>query len=337
MIKSLSLGVLAAAFMALGASAGTLDRVKASGTVKCGVDPTLVGFAATDTNGVWRGFDVDFCRAVAAAALGDPAAVSYVEVSAKTRFEALLSGEIDLLARKTTWTFVNDVSRELDFAGISYYDGQGFMVRKSAGVTSAKELEGRKICVQTGSTSELNMADFFRVNNITYQPVLVESAADAHQKYVAGDCDVYSTDASGLAATRATFVDPDAHILLPEVISKEPLGPVVRHGDEQWADLVRWTLNALITAEELGVNSANVEELAANSDNPEVRRLLGAEGAMGETLGLTPDWAKMAIMAGGNYGEIFERNIGEATPIRLSRGLNALWTHGGLIYSPPFR
>jgi len=339
MKKTVFLGALTVAGLAAGvASAATLDDVKARGVLNCGVTTGLVGFAAPDANGVWEGFDVGVCRAVAAAVLGDPAAVEFVPTTGKTRFTALASGEIDLLARNTTWTMSRDVDLKFEFVGINYYDGQGFMVPKDLGVSSAKDLDGATVCIQTGTTTELNLADFFRSNNISYEPVPIETNAEAQQQYLAGACDVYTTDASGLAATRATFEAPGDHILLPEIVSKEPLGPLVRHGDNEWGDIARWTLNALITAEELGVTSANIADLsAAPTNNPEVNRLLGTEGELGAMLGLEADWAKKAIMAGGNYGELFEGNIGESTPIGLARGLNAMWTEGGLIYSPPFR
>ena len=338
MKKSVLLGALTVAGLAAGAAAaGTLDDVKARGTLNCGVTTGLVGFAAPDANGEWNGFDVAVCRAVAAAVLGDPNAVEFVPTTGKTRFTALASGEIDMLARNTTWTFSRDVDLKFTFIGVNYYDGQGFMVPKALGVSSAKELDGATVCIQTGTTTELNLADFFRANNISYEPVPIETNAEAQQQYLAGACDVYTTDASGLAATRATFEAPGDHALLPEIISKEPLGPLVRHGDDEWGDVVRWTLNALITAEELGVTSANVSEMATSSGNPEVKRLLGTEGTLGEMLGLDADWAQRAIATQGNYGEIFAKNIGEETPIGLARGLNAQWTNGGLIYSPPFR
>ena len=332
-------GALTVAGLAVGAaSAATLDDVKARGTLNCGVATGLAGFAAPDANGEWEGFDVSVCRAVATAVLGDPNAVEFVPTTGKTRFTALASGEIDMLARNTTWTFSRDVDLKFTFVGVNYYDGQGFMVPRELGVSSAKELDGATVCIQTGTTTELNLADFFRSNNISYEPVPIETNAEAQQQYLAGACDVYTTDASGLAATRAAFEDPSAHIVLPEIVSKEPLGPLVRHGDDEWGDIVRWTLNALITAEELGVSSTNVTDMAASAgDNPEINRLLGTEGTLGEMLGLDADWAAKVIGAVGNYGEIFEGNIGEATPIGLARGLNAQWTDGGLIYSPPFR
>ncbi|GGX68739.1 amino acid ABC transporter substrate-binding protein [Tateyamaria omphalii] len=338
MKKTVIFGALTAAGMAAGAAAaGTLDDVKARGTLNCGVTTGLVGFAAPDANGEWDGFDVAVCRAVAAAVLGDPTAVEFVPTTGKTRFTALASGEIDMLARNTTWTFSRDVDLKFTFVGVNYYDGQGFMVPKDLGVSSAKDLDGATVCIQTGTTTELNLADFFRSNNISYEPVPIETNAEAQQQYLAGACDVYTTDASGLAATRATFEAPGDHVLLPEIISKEPLGPLVRHGDNEWGDVVRWTLNALISAEELGITSTNIGEMGAGTNNPEINRILGTEGTLGEMLGLDADWAMKAISAGGNYGEIFEGNIGESTPIGLARGLNAQWTDGGLLYSPPFR
>ena len=339
MKKTVFLGALTIAGLVAGvASASTLDDVKARGALNCGVTTGLVGFAAPDANGVWEGFDVSVCRAVAAAVFGNGDAVEFVPTTTETRFTALASGEIDLLARNTTWTFSRDTDLKFDFVGVNYYDGQGFMVPKALGVSSAKDLDGATVCIQTGTTTELNLADYFRTNNISYQPVPIQTNAEAQQQYLAGACDVYTTDASGLAATRATFEAPGDHILLPEIISKEPLGPLVRHGDNDWGDIAMWTLNALISAEELGVTSANVAELsAAPTDNPEINRLLGTEGDLGAMIGLSADWARNAIAAGGNYGEIFEKNIGEATPIGLARGLNAQWTDGGLLYSPPFR
>jgi general L-amino acid transport system substrate-binding protein len=339
MNKSVFLGALTVAGLAAGASAAaTLDDVKARGSLNCGVTTGVPGFAEPDANGVWQGFDVAVCRAVAAAVLGDGDAVTFVPTTGKTRFTALASGEIDMLARNTTWTFSRDVDLKFDFIGVNYYDGQGFIVPKSLGVSSAKELDGATVCIQTGTTTELNLADFFRKNNISYEPVPIETNAEAQPLYLEGACDTYTTDASGLAATRASFESPGDHIVLPEIISKEPLGPLVRHGDNEWGDVVRWTLNALIAAEELGVTSANIAEMgAAPGASPEINRMLGTEGTLGEMLGLSADWAQKAIMAGGNYGEIFEKNIGENTPIGLARGLNAQWTNGGLLYSPPFR
>ncbi|MGR3549686.1 amino acid ABC transporter substrate-binding protein [Pseudooceanicola sp.] len=339
MQKTVLFGALTVAGLAAGAAAAaTLDDVKARGKLNCGVSTGLPGFSAPDANGEWEGFDVDVCRAVASAVFGDPQAVDFVPATGKTRFTALASGEIDLLSRNTTWTFSRDVDLKFTFVGVNYYDGQGFIAPKALGVGSAKELDGATVCIQTGTTTELNLADFFRKNNISYEPVPIETNSEAQQQYLAGACDVYTTDASGLAATRATFETPADHVLLPEIISKEPLGPLVRHGDDEWGDIVRWSLNAMIAAEELGVNSDNVGEMAAEAgNNPEVNRLLGTEGKLGEMIGLEADWAKNIIEQVGNYGEVFEANIGESTPIGLARGLNAQWTDGGLMYAPPFR
>ena len=338
MKKSVFLGTLAATALLAGyASAATLDDVKARGELNCGVNTGLVGFAAPDANGNWQGFDVAICKAVAAAVLGDATKIKYVPTTSETRFTALASGEIDVLARNTTWTFSRDTDLAFTFTGVNYYDGQGFMVKKDLGVTSAKELDGATVCIQTGTTTELNLADFFKVNNMSYQPVAIQTNAEGEQQFLAGACDAYTTDASGLAATRAAFASPDDYIILPEIISKEPLGPLVRQGDDQWADINRWVLNALVAGEEYGVTSTNVEELANGTDNPEINRMLGNEGDLGAMIGLDKDWAKRAIKASGNYGEIFAATIGESTPIGLARGLNAQWTQGGLLYSPPFR
>lgn len=339
MNKSVILGAMTvAAFSAGAAAAATLDDVKARGKLNCGVTTGLVGFAAPDANGVWEGFDVAVCRAVAADVFGDATAVEFVPTTGKTRFTALASGEVDMLARNTTWTFSRDTDLKFDFVGVNYYDGQGFLAPKALGVSSAKELDGATVCIQTGTTTELNLADFFRANNITYTPVPIETNAEALQQYLAGACDTYTTDASGLAASRATFENPADHIVLPEIISKEPLGPLVRHGDNDWGDIVRWSLNAMIAAEELGITSANVAELsAAPTQNPEINRILGTEGEMGKMIGLDNAFAKNIIMQVGNYGEVFEKNIGASTAIGLARGLNAQWTDGGLLYTPPFR
>lgn len=339
MKKFAFLGALSAVALGAGmASATTLEDVKARGELLCGSNAGLAGFSAPDAAGVYQGFDIAMCRAVAAAVLGDPMKVKVVPLSSETRFTALSAGEVDMLARTSTWTFSRDTDLKLDFVAVNYYDGQGFMVKKSLGVSSAKELDGATVCIQTGTTTELNLADYFKANGMTYQPVPLKDNAEAEQQYSAGACDVYTTDASGLAATRATFADASEHVILPEIISKEPLALVVRHGDNQWGDIVRFTFDALIAAEEFGITSANVEEMSATvGTNPEINRLLGTEGELGAMMGLDKDWAKRAIMAGGNYGEIFAANIGESTPIGLARGLNALWTQGGLQYSPPFR
>lgn len=340
MNKTVLIGAMTAAvtLVAGAASATVLDEIKARGELNCGVSTGVNGFSAPDSAGEWQGFDVAVCRAVAAAVLGDPKKVKFVTTTGQTRFTALASGEIDMLARNTTWTFSRDTDLKFTFAGVNYYDGQGFMVNKKLGVSSAKELNGATVCIQTGTTTELNLADYFKANNMSYEPVPIETNAEAQQQYLAGACDVYTTDASGLAATRATFADPENHTVLPEIISKEPLGPLVAQGDDQWADIVRWTMNALVAAEELGITSANIEELSKGTTNPEIDRMLGSsEDDLGAMVGLDKQWAKRAIAAAGNYGEIFAANIGEATPIGLARGLNALWTQGGLQYSPPFR
>ena len=268
--------------------------------------------------------------------LGDQTKVEFVPTTGETRFTALTSGEIDVLSRNSTWTFTRDVDLGFTFAGVNYYDGQGFMVSKDLGVASALELDGATVCVQTGTTTELNLADFFKTNKISYQPVPIQTPAEADQQFLGGACDAYTTDASQLATQRGTYENPDNYIILPEIISKEPLGPFVRQGDDQWADIVRWTMNALVAAEEYGVTKDNAEEMTS-SENPEIRRLLGAEGDLGAMFGLDADWAKRAIMANGNYGEMFAATIGEGTPSNIARGLNALWTDGGLQYSPPFR
>jgi general L-amino acid transport system substrate-binding protein len=332
------LGTVALAGLAGAAQAATLDDVKARGTLNCGVNTGVTGFGAPDESGEWSGLDVDYCRAVAAAVLGDPAAVTFIPLTTETRFTALASGEIDVLARNSTWTFSRDTDLGLDFVGVNYYDGQGFLAPRALGVTSATELDGATVCVQTGTTTELNLADFFRVNNISYEPVPVSTDDEAQQQYLAGACDVYTTDASGLASVRSGFETPDDHVILPEIISKEPLGPVTRQGDDQWTDIGRWVLSAMIAAEELGITQANVAEMAATPGaNPEINRLLGTEGELGAMVGLDPQWAVRVIEAVGNYSESFERNVGSETPIGLARGLNALWTDGGLMYAMPFR
>ncbi len=322
---------------AAGASAGTLDDVRAKGFIQCGVSTGVPGFAFTDDAGNWQGFDPAVCQGVAAAVFGDASKVKYTPTTGKTRFTALASGEIDMLARNTTWTFSRDVDLGFTFVGVNYYDGQGFMVPKALGVTSAKQLDGASVCIQTGTTTELNLADFFRLNNLKYEPVPIETNEEARTNYLAGRCDVYTTDASGLAATRAAFENPGDHVVLPEIISKEPLGPLVRHGDDQWGDVVRWTLNAMINAEEYGVTSANVDDLAKGSDNPEVNRLLGTEGDLGGMLGLDKKWAYNVIKQVGNYGEVYEKFIGANTPIGLERGINAQYKDGGILYAPPMR
>lgn len=338
-MKSLITPILTGVVLALAAgsaAATTLEDVKAKGFVQCGVNTGLLGFAAPDDAGNWKGFDVDYCRAVAAAIFNDPQAVKFTPLSAKDRFTALQSGEIDMLARNSTWTMSRDTALGLAFSVVNYYDGQGFMVRKEDGITSALELSGAAICVRTGTTTELNLADYFKRNNMQLNPVVFEKVDEVDAAYDSGRCDAYTTDASGLYATRLVLSNPDDHIILPEVISKEPLGPVVRQGDDQWFNIIKWVGFALLNAEELGVTQANVDEMKT-SDNQEIRRLLGTDGTFGEDIGLTNDWAANALKAVGNYGEIFERNLGSGSPLQIARGLNALWTKGGLQYAPPIR
>ena len=326
------------AVLSLGAQAGTLDDVKARGELNCVINTGLIGFAAPDANGRWGGFDVDHCRAVAAAVLGSPDKVKFVNATGKTRFTLLNSGEGDVLFRNTTETMSRDADLKLSFLPVTYYDGAGFIVRKSLGVTSAKDLGGASVCIQTGTTTELNLADFARSNGIKYEPVPIETNEEARTNYLANRCDTYITDASGLAATRATFDNPNDHIILPELISKEPLGGAVRHGDDQWFDVNKWVINALILAEELGVTQANVQEMARSAGKVgDVNRMLGTEGDFGAMIGLDKQWAVRAIAAGGNYGEIFDRHLGPSTDIGLERGLNALHTDGGILYAAPVR
>ena len=315
----------------------TLDAIKNKGFIQCGVSTGLAGFSNPDDAGNWSGLDVDVCRGVAAGLFGDADAVKYTPLDAKERFTALQSGEVDLLSRNTTWTLTRDSALGLDFTGVTYYDGQGFMVPKELGVKGALELDGASICVQPGTTTELNLADYFRANNMSYEPVVIESLDEVLAAYDQGRCDVYTTDQSGVYAGRLSLTNPDDHVVLPEVISKEPLGPVVRHGDPQWGDIVRWTLYAMLEAEEYGVSSQNVDDLKANSTNPVVRRLLGAEGEMGQGLGLPADFGYQIVKQVGNYGEIFEANLGQNTPLKIERGLNALWNQGGLQYAMPVR
>jgi len=314
----------------------TVERIKKNGFLRCGVNEGLTGFASPDAKGNWSGFDVDFCRALAAVILNDASKVRYTPTSAKVRFTALQSGEFDILSRNTTWTMSRDVQLGLEFIGATYYDGQGFMVPKSLKVTSAKQLNGATVCTNTGTTTELNLADYFRANNLKYKIVAFEKNAEVLAAYDNGRCDAYTTDASGLYAERLKLKKPADHVILPEIISKEPLGPATNHGDQPWGDVARWTLFALINAEELGVTSKNVEQMM-KSPNPEIRRLLGAEGAFGESLGLTKDWAARAIRQVGNYGEIFERNLGQGSQLKIKRGVNAMWNKGGVLYAPPIR
>lgn len=317
----------------------TLAAIKQRGRLNCGVNQGLVGFAYTDNRGAWRGFDVDFCRATAAAIFGDPDAVRFVPLTAELRFEALRDGRVDVLWRNTSWTMSRDTGGELSFAGINYYDGQGFLVRRALNLNSAAELNGARICVQTGSTTELNVEDYFRTRGIEFRAVMVKTEEEARQAYAREECDAFTADISALAAARTTLANPQQHAILPDVISKEPLGPVVRQGDDQWTAVIRWTLNALILGEELGVTKSNVAGLARDSQEPRIRRLLGEDGEFGPSIGLPRSWARDAIAAGGNYGEIFERNLGQQSALNLARGLNAQWSArpGGLIYALPIR
>ena len=342
-MKYVVAGVALLAGMATAAQAGTLDDVKARGKLVCGVTTGLAGFGAPNDKGEWAGLDIDLCKGIAAAVFGDATKVEYKPLSAEQRFTALQAGEVDVLARNSTWTLSRDSQLALDFVQVNYYDGQGFMVNKALGVKSALELKGATVCVQEGTTTEKNMGDFDKANGLGFEPVKFKENDQARAAYDEGRCDAYTTDASGLAGERTALKTPGDHIILPEIISKEPLGPVVRHGDNQWGDIVRWTHNATLVAEEKGITQANVDDIkAANgADNAaadaEIQRLLGVNDKMGEGLGLSNDWAYNIIKAVGNYGEIFDRNIGPNTPIGLERGLNALWNKGGLQYSPPVR
>lgn len=332
------IGVAALLLAASAASASTLDDVKAKGFVQCGVSQGLPGFSNPDSSGNWSGLDVDLCRGVAAAVFGDATKAKFTPLSAKERFTALQSGEIDILPRNTTWTMSRDTQLGLFFSVVNYYDGQGFMIntKKLSGINSALQLSGASICTNTGTTTELNVADYFRANKMEYELVAFEKSDEVVAAYDAGRCDVYTTDQSGLYAQRLKLTNPADHAILPEIISKEPLGPAVRQGDDQWANIVKWTHFAMVNAEELGVTSANVDEMK-KSDKPDIRRLLGVEGDFGKGLGLDNAWAYNIIKEVGNYGEVFDRNVGPSTPLAIARGLNALWTKGGLQYAPPIR
>jgi general L-amino acid transport system substrate-binding protein len=322
--------------VAQAASAQTLKAVKDRGMLNCGSNGQLAGFGLPDAQGKWTGLDVDVCRAVAAAVLNDPTKVKFVPLSAKDRFTALQSGEVDVLVRNTTWTSSRDSSLGLIFTGVDYYDGQGFMVRKSLKVNSALELGDASVCVQQGTTTELNLADFFRAHNMKLKSVTFATADETIKAYDSGRCDAFTTDASGLYAERLRLANSDDHIVLPEIISKEPLGPSVRQGDDQWMGVVKWVLFAMINAEELGITQKNIDEMM-KSTNPAIKRFVGTEGAYGEQLGLTKDWAVRIIKAEGNYGEAFERNVGMGSPLKIARGLNRLWDKGGIQYAPPIR
>jgi len=314
----------------------TREAVVKRGNLNCGVSQGVPGFSNADASGNWSGIDVDICRAVAAAVLGDAKKVKYFPLSAKDRFEVLKSGEIDMLSRNTTWTLSRDGGLALNFVGVNFYDGQGFMVRKAANINSAKKLNNAKVCVETGTTTELNMRDYFNSLKIKYEPVVFTTNDEAVMAYDQGRCDAYTTDKSGIAANRTKTKNPSDHVILPETISKEPLGPVVRGNDENWENIVRWSLNVLIESEELGVTSSNADTLKS-TDNPVIKRLLGIEGDLGKNLSLTNQWSVNIIKQVGNYGESYERNVGTKTPVNLPRGQNQLWTKGGLLYSPPLR
>lgn len=340
--STFALAATASVFAAGIASAGTLDDVKQKGFVQCGVSQGLPGFSNPDSNNNWTGLDVDFCRAVAAAIFNDPNKVKYSPLSAKERFTALQSGEVDILSRNSTWTMSRDTSLGLKFAGVMYYDGQGFMVRKDLGVDSALKLDGATVCTNTGTTTELNLADFFKANNMKYQVVAIENSDEVVKAYDEGRCDIFTTDQSGLYAERLKMKNPDNNVVLPEIISKEPLGPVVRQGDDQWFNVVKWTYYLLLNAEELGITQANVDEMKS-STNPEIKRVLGipnedgTAAGFGTGIGLDEAWGYQIIKNVGNYGEIFERNVGASTPLKIARGKNALWKDGGLQYAPPIR
>ncbi len=337
-----TMSVLTGALVATAVSAGaasaadTLETVKARGELICGVSTGLPGFSLPDEKGNWTGIDVDVCRGVAAAVLGDAMKVKFIPLTAKERFTALQSGEIDILSRNTTWTHTRDTSLGLNFAGVNYYDGQGFLIQKELGVKSALELDGASVCIQSGTTTELNLADYFKLNGMSFSPVVYDTSDQTVQGFAAGRCDILTSDQSQLYALRSKLDDPSKAVVLPEVISKEPLGPVVRQGDDAWFNIVKWTLFAQINAEELGLTSANIDSMM-DSANPNVQRLVGTSGDAGAKLGLDAKWAYNAVKQVGNYGEMFDRNVGPETPLQISRGLNALWSKGGLQYAPPVR
>jgi general L-amino acid transport system substrate-binding protein len=337
--KYMAAGVVAATLVGAAGTAFAgkdLDAIKARGSLICGVSTGVAGFAAADSQGKWTGIDVDTCRAIAAAIFGDADKVKFVPTTAQQRFTALQSGEVDLLVRTTTWTLTRDTALGFDFTGVNYYDGQGFMVNKKLGVKSAKELNGATVCVQPGTTTELNLADYFRANKMKYEVLALATADETIKAYDGGRCDVFTTDVSQLYAEKLKLTNANDHIILPEVISKEPLGPVVRHGDDQWFDIVKWVHFGMVNAEELGVSSKTIDE-ALKSDKPDVKRLVGTEGNYGEQLGLTKDWLVRIVKTVGNYGEVFERNVGSGSKLGIARGLNNLWTKGGIQYAPPIR
>jgi general L-amino acid transport system substrate-binding protein len=337
MKKVLGLSIIAALSAVMALDAGTLEDVKKAGILKCGVNTGLPGFSEADSKGEWRGLDVDYCRALAAVVLGDAKKVKFVPLNAKERFTALQSGEIDVLSRNTTNTETRDSALGINFTGVMYYDGQGFMVPKALGVKSARELDGATVCIQAGTTTELNLADYFRTHNMKFKAITFDTNDQVNKAFEAGRCDVVTTDASGLYAERTKMKNPEKYVILPDIISKEPLAPAVRHGDDRWFDIAKWTRNALVTAEEKGIGMKNVDEAKSKSNDPETKRLLGVEGDMCKNIGLDKECFYRAIKQVGNYSEIFERNIGSKTPLKIERGLNALWNKGGILYSPPFR
>ncbi len=316
--------------------AGTLDSVKKNGKLKCGVSTGLAGFSSPDSKGVWRGLDVDFCRAISAAIFGTPDKVQYVSLNAQQRFTALQSGEIDVLSRNTTFNLTRDTVVGINFAPTTFYDGQGFMMRKKDGVTSAKELDGASVCTQQGTTNELNMADFFRTNKMKFKPVVFESNEEVNQAFFKGRCDALTSDKSGLASERTKLKNPQDYVILPEVISKEPLAPAVRHGDDQWFDIVKWVIYSVIEAEELGLSSKNIDTFMKTT-NPAIRKFIGLSEGNGRALGLSENWAYNVVKNVGNYEEIFTRHVGNDSPLKLDRGLNRLWKNGGILYAPPVR
>ncbi|QUM82816.1 amino acid ABC transporter substrate-binding protein [Moritella sp. 36] len=317
-------------------NAATLDKVMKKGVLNCGVSTGIPGFSATDSKGVWKGIDVDFCRSVAAAVLGDASKVKFIPLTAKERFTALQSGEIDVLARSSTWTATRDTSLGLNFAGVNYYDGQGFLVKKELGVTSAKQLDGASFCIQAGTTTELNLTDYFKSNNMEYKAVTFDTSGQTIDAFKKGRCDAVTSDASQLYGLKIKLDNPKSAVVLPEIISKEPLGPVVRQGDDEWFNVVRWTMFATLEAEELGVTASNVDK-QLKSANPSVKRLLGVSGKAGENLGLKADWAYQIVKQVGNYEEMFENNVGKNSPLNIDRGINNLWNKGGLMYAMPIR
>ena len=336
-MKILGLATAAVLTASQAFAGATVDEIKSRDVVRCGVSTGLAGFSIADSQGNWTGLDADFCRVVAAATLGDATKVEFVPLSAQQRFTALQSGEVDLLSRNTTWTLTRDTTLGLDFTNVTFYDGQGFMVPADLGVSSAMELDGAAVCVQTGTTTEKNLTDFFRATGMSFEPVVFEGLEESKTAFFEGRCDAYTTDASGLASIRATDApNPDDYVILPEIISKEPLGPAVRNDDSEWFDIVRWSVFATLQAEELGINSGNIDDMM-NSEDPNVQRVTGTAAGMGEALGLDEAWAYNIVSQVGNYSEIFEANVGADTPLGFQRGINALWKDGGLMYAPPIR